>query len=137
MSDATRRMTEISGPEALWLLEGAAGGRLVYVQREAAVVRPACHVLEYGRLIVRAPAPAAALGGSVAYHADQVNAASGHGWSVTATGPAEVITDPDEAAHYRRSLHGWTHGPHDTLIRVSPRTVHGYRLGDTAASGTR
>ncbi|MFE1957864.1 pyridoxamine 5'-phosphate oxidase family protein [Streptomyces sp. NPDC059479] len=125
-----RRMVEVSGTEALWLLEGAVHGRLVYVQRENAVVRPAVHVLEYGRLIVRTPAQPVALSGraSLTYHADEIRTASGTGWTVTATGPAEIITDPDEAGHYRRTLPGWAHGPHDTLLRVQPQTVTGFRL---------
>ncbi|WP_326580685.1 pyridoxamine 5'-phosphate oxidase family protein [Actinacidiphila glaucinigra] len=138
MITPARRMIEVSGAEALWLLEGAPGGRLVYVQREVPVVRPAAHVLEYGRLIVRVPAPAAAFSDSatVTFHCDHVSVTSGRGWSVTATGPAEVIRDPNEAAHYRRTLMGWTHGPHDTLIRIHPQIVHGYRLGTPAGAET-
>ncbi|MGW7005568.1 pyridoxamine 5'-phosphate oxidase family protein [Streptomyces sp. NPDC054933] len=125
-----RRMVEVSGAEALWLLEGSTRGRLVYVQREVTVVRPAAHVLEYGRLIVRAPAPVAAFAASatVTYHAEEINSATGTGWSVTATGPVKVISVPDEAAHYRRTLSGWTYGPHDNVIRVQPHTIQGYRL---------
>lgn len=52
----------------------------------------------------------------------------GTGWLVTVAGPVEVITDPDEAAHHRRTLSGWAHGPHDTLLRLLPRTVTGFRL---------
>ncbi|GAA3376819.1 hypothetical protein GCM10020367_50020 [Streptomyces sannanensis] len=128
---AHRLMTEVSGTEALWLLEGSARGRVAYVQREVVVVRPAVHVLEYGRLIVRTPVQAAALTGRVllTYHADEVRMPTGTGWSVSATGPCEVVTDPDEAAHYRRTLPGWAHGPHDTLLRLRPRTVAGFRLG--------
>ncbi|WP_405595423.1 pyridoxamine 5'-phosphate oxidase family protein [Streptomyces sp. NBC_01410] len=131
----SRRMVEVSGTEALWLLEGAAQGRLVYVQRESAVIRPAVHILQYGRLIVRTPAQAAALSGRAAltYHADEIRVAGGIGWTVTATGPAEVITDPDEAAHYRRTLPGWVHGPHDTLVRIRPQTVTGFRLAHEGA----
>lgn len=127
-----RRMIEVSGAEALWLLEGATGGRLVYVQRDQAVVRPAEHVVEYGRLVVRVPAPAATLAGAVTvtYQADEIHRGTKRGWSVSAAGPADVITDPDEAAHYLRTLSGWAHGPHDTLIRIRPQSVQGYRLGD-------
>ena len=125
---AVLRMTEISGPEALWLLEGSSLGRLVYVQREQAVVRPARHVWEYGRLIVRTPVPASAVSASATYQVDEVGAASGTGWTVTATGPADVITDLDEAAHYSRTLPGWVHGPHDTLVRIRPQTVTGFRF---------
>lgn len=138
---ASRRMVEVSGTEALWLLEGAVQGRLVYVQRDGAVVRPAVHVLEYGRLIVRTPVQATALSGraTLTYHADEIRTATGTGWTVTASGPAEVITDPDEAAHYRRTLPGWVHGPHDTLVRIHPQSVQGFRLArgaDNTIPGT-
>ncbi|MGD3110479.1 pyridoxamine 5'-phosphate oxidase family protein [Streptomyces sp. YGL11-2] len=94
------------------------------------VVRPASHVLEYGRLIVRAPVPAAALAGRVAvtYHADHIDPTTGTGWAVTASGLAEVVTQEDEAAHYRRTLVGWSHGPHDALLRIHPQTVDGHRF---------
>ncbi|MGW2512120.1 pyridoxamine 5'-phosphate oxidase family protein [Streptomyces scopuliridis] len=141
-----RRMAEVSGTEALWLLESAVQGRLVYVQREQPVLRPAVHVLTYGRLVVRTPAQAAALSArtSLTYQADEIEVAGGTGWTVTATGPAEVITDPDEAAlphslkgmggtPLRRTLPGWAHGPHDTLVRIRPQTVIGFRLARAGA----
>ncbi|AVH60430.1 MULTISPECIES: pyridoxamine 5'-phosphate oxidase family protein [Streptomyces] len=130
---APLRMVEVSGAEALWLLEGSSLGRLVYVQRDLTVVRPARHVWEYGRLVVRTPAPAAAVPATATYHVDEIRAVPGTGWTVTVSGPAEVITDPDEAAHYRRTLTGWTHGPHDTLLRLHPKTVAGFRLARAEA----
>jgi pyridoxamine 5'-phosphate oxidase-like protein len=130
---ATLRMVEVSGAEALWLLEGSSLGRLAYVQRDLTVVRPARHVWEYGRLVVRAPAPAAAVPATATYHVEEIRAVPGTGWTVTVAGPAEVITDPDEAAHYRRTLSGWTHGPHDTLLRLHPQTVTGFRLARAEA----
>ncbi|MEU6379822.1 pyridoxamine 5'-phosphate oxidase family protein [Streptomyces sp. NPDC046909] len=129
---ATLRMVEVSGAEALWLVEGSCLGRLVYRQRESTVVRPGHHTWEYGRLVVRTPAPVAAVPFTVTYHVDEIRAASGTGWSVTVEGPVDVITDPDEAAHYRRTLAGWTHGPHDTLLRVHPQAVTGFRLARQA-----
>jgi hypothetical protein len=127
----TVRMVEVSGAEALWLLEGSSLGRLVYVQRDLTVVRPARHVWEYGRLAVRVPAPARAVPAVATYHVDEIRAVAGTGWTVTVCGPAEVITDLDEAAHYRRTLSGWSHGPHDTLLRLHPKTVTGFRLART------
>ncbi|MEU6866584.1 pyridoxamine 5'-phosphate oxidase family protein [Streptomyces sp. NPDC046876] len=134
-----RRMTEVCGTEALWLLEGSDQGRLVYIQREVAVVRPAAHVMEYGSLIVRAPIQAATLPGRalLAYQADEIRTPAGTGWTVTAQGPAEVISDPDEAAHYRRTLPGWAHGPHDTLLRLRPQSLSGFRLARTANGAGR
>jgi len=129
----TLRMVEISGAEALWLLEGSSLGRLVYVQRELTVVRPGRHVWEYGRLIIRTPAPAEAVPATATYQVDEIRAVPGTGWTVTVSGPAEAITDRDEAAHYRRTLPGWTHGPHDTLLRLHPKTVTGFRLARAEA----
>ncbi|HBF83160.1 MAG TPA: hypothetical protein DD420_25550 [Streptomyces sp.] len=121
-------MVEVSGAEALWLLEGSALGRLVYPQREQTVLRPGRHTWEFGRLVVRTPAPSAAVPTAATYHVDELRAATGIGWTVTVAGPVDVITDPDEAAHYQRTLAGWTHGPHDTLLRLHPKTVTGFRL---------
>ncbi|MCC5474642.1 pyridoxamine 5'-phosphate oxidase family protein [Streptomyces barringtoniae] len=122
------RMHELSGAEALWLLEGGSLGRLVYVLRDQAVIRPARHVFQYGRLVVRTPAPTAAVPATAMYHVDEIQEAPGTGWAVTVAGPAEVITDRDEIAHYQRTMAGWAHGPHDTVLRIHPKTVTGFRL---------
>ncbi|RLU92207.1 hypothetical protein CTZ27_20390 [Streptomyces griseocarneus] len=137
--DAPRRMLDVSGEEALYLLGGAAQGRLLYEQRDVTAVRPASHALEYGRLIVRAPVPDAALatGATVTYHCDLLHPATGTGWAVTATGPAELITHPDEAAHYRRTLPGWAYGPHDALLRIHPRTINGHRFAHPDGNAAR
>ncbi|MFJ8105899.1 pyridoxamine 5'-phosphate oxidase family protein [Streptomyces sp. NPDC096132] len=128
LPSAALRMVEVSGAEALWLVEGSSLGRLVYVQREQTVVRPARHVWEYGRLIVRAPVQAAVVPEAVTYQVEEIRVVTGTGWTVTVSGPAEVIGDPNEAAHYRRTLAGWSHGPHDTVLRIHPKTVTGFRL---------
>lgn len=132
-------MTEVSASEALWLLEGAARGRLVYVQGAGALVRPAGHVLELGLLVVRASVQAVALSARsvVTYHVDEFAGADG-GWAVSAEGPAEIVTNPDEGAHYRRTLTGWAHGPHDTIFRIRPQRVTGFRLTcDVEAAGAQ
>ncbi|MCM2422737.1 pyridoxamine 5'-phosphate oxidase family protein [Streptomyces sp. RKAG293] len=136
MTSTTRRMTEMMGPEALWLLRGTTGGRLVFVQRGLTQVRPAVHVLENGRLIVRVPAPEGALAGPavVTYNAEEIDAARRSGWSISVTGPVGLIVDVNEAAHYRRTLPGWVFGPHDTLAHISPQTVRGYRLAAATAA---
>ncbi|MXM63986.1 pyridoxamine 5'-phosphate oxidase family protein [Streptomyces sp. HUCO-GS316] len=125
---AALRMAEVSGAEALWLVEGSSLGRLVYPLRGQTLVRPARHVWECGRLIVRAPVFAAVVPEAVTYQVDEIRVVAGTGWTVTLSGPAEVIADPDEAAHYRRTLAGWTHGPHDSVLRLHPKTVTGFRL---------
>lgn len=124
---ATLRMVEISDTEALWPLPGAASSRLVSVQRDPTVVRPARHVWELGRLVVRTPLRAAAAHLSVTDDVDKVRAAPGTGWTVPLTGPAEATADPHEAVHNRRTLAGRSHGPHDAIVCIRPRTVSGLR----------
>ncbi|WP_436774322.1 pyridoxamine 5'-phosphate oxidase family protein [Yinghuangia sp. YIM S09857] len=132
---AAPRLVEVSGAEALWLLGGARGGRLVFTVNGVPGVRPARHVWEHGTLVVRAPVPKAVLADPgrtqdlVLYQADDIDPATGGGWQVTATGPAEAVSHPDEAAHYRSALPGWAHGPHDLILRLRPQLVHGHRLG--------
>ncbi|MGW7547147.1 pyridoxamine 5'-phosphate oxidase family protein [Streptomyces sp. NPDC054770] len=130
---APLRLVEVSGAEALWLLEGSTLGRLVYAQRDLAVIRPAHHVWEYGRLVVRTPVPAPVVPATATYHVDDIRTVSGTGWTVTVSGSAEVITDLDEAGHCRRTLAGWSHGPHDTLLRLHPKAVIGFRLARAEA----
>ncbi|MEW2048032.1 pyridoxamine 5'-phosphate oxidase family protein [Streptomyces sp. NPDC005476] len=141
---ATFRRVEVSGVEALWLLEGSSPGRLVYAQRESAVIRPAPHMWECGRMVVRTPTPAAAVPATATHHVDESRAVPGASRKVTVCGPPQVITGPDEAAlpHCpegvggtpdRRTLSGRSHGPHDTLPRLHPETVTGFRLARAEA----
>lgn len=124
----TPRMIEMSGAEALWLIQGNELGRLVYPQRGRTVVRPARHVWESGHLVVRAPVQTSVVPETVAYQVDEIQASTGIGWTVTLTGRVDVIADPHEAAHHSRTLTGWTHGPHDALVRLRPESVSGFRL---------
>ncbi|MFI0976204.1 hypothetical protein ACH4SP_04140 [Streptomyces sp. NPDC021093] len=59
ITPTARHMVEVSGTETLWLLESAAQGRLVHIQRE---------------------------------QPDEIKSTGGTGWTVPATGPAEVVT---------------------------------------------
>ncbi|WP_105967636.1 pyridoxamine 5'-phosphate oxidase family protein [Streptomyces geranii] len=129
---ASLRRVEVSGAEALRLLEHSALGRLVYTRRDLPVIRPGRHTRECGRLVVRTPAQAPT------YQVNEVRAATGTGWTATATGPAETITDPNEdallhslkgmgGAPVRRTPTGWAYGPHDTIVRIHPQTVSGFR----------
>ncbi|MDG9694870.1 pyridoxamine 5'-phosphate oxidase family protein [Streptomyces sp. DH17] len=100
----------------------------MYAVRGAAVARAGQHRREAGRVVVGTLAQAAVLPAVAGYHVDEIAPATGAGWSVTVTGPLDAITDPDEAAHHRAPIPGWTRGPHDTLLRLHPHTVTGFRL---------
>ncbi|MEU2503435.1 hypothetical protein ABZ621_01855 [Streptomyces sp. NPDC007863] len=43
--------------------------------------------------------------------------------------PAVHVLETAEVAHPFRTVPGWAYGPHDTLLRITPQTVTGYRLG--------
>ncbi|MFF8925909.1 hypothetical protein ACF1AO_01470 [Streptomyces longwoodensis] len=79
-SPSALRMLDLSGVEALWLLEGGSLGRRLCVLRGQPVVRPARHVFEYGRLVVRTPAPTLAMPETVTYCVDEVQEATPTGW---------------------------------------------------------
>ncbi|MFC5720560.1 pyridoxamine 5'-phosphate oxidase family protein [Streptomyces gamaensis] len=132
-SSRPRRMVDVSGAEALYLLGGSSHGRLMYEQRDTLAVGPASHAVEQGRLVVRTPALSWRFSGrvSVTYHAEHIHRDSGAGWAVTVSGRAEPITDAEEDAHYRRVLSGWAPGPHDTLLRIHPQSVNGYRFAQS------
>ncbi|MFI6436327.1 pyridoxamine 5'-phosphate oxidase family protein [Streptomyces sp. NPDC050759] len=127
-------MTRVCGAEAVSLLESSTPGRLVYVQREQAAARSTRHVWESGCLIVGTPTPPEPVPLSVTYQVDDVGAPTDTGWTVTATGPADMITDPDEAAHCRRNLHGWVHGPHDPPVRIRRRCATDFRCARATES---
>ncbi|MCX4854053.1 pyridoxamine 5'-phosphate oxidase family protein [Streptomyces canus] len=120
-------LTEVSGAEAVWLLEGSTPVWPVHVQQEQAAARPARPVREFGRRIVHIPTPPAAVPLSATCPGDDVDAVTDTGWALTATGPADVITDPDEADHCQRTLPAWVHGPHDIVVRISPQSATGFR----------
>ncbi|MER8007038.1 MULTISPECIES: pyridoxamine 5'-phosphate oxidase family protein [unclassified Streptomyces] len=123
---ATLRMVRVSGAEALCLLERSSLGRLVYTQRDLTVLRPAAHVWADGRLFVRTSAPAAVGPVTATYDVEEIGAVPGTGWTVTVSGPAEVVTDIEDAACPTPG--GRPPGPHDTVLRIRPRTVAGFRV---------
>ncbi|MFC8431848.1 hypothetical protein [Streptomyces sp. NPDC057253] len=69
---ARPRTADIPGAKALWLLEHSAPGRLVHVRRETALVHPAPHLRELGRLPGRTPVQATVLPRTATYHAEEI-----------------------------------------------------------------
>ncbi|WP_069760192.1 hypothetical protein [Streptomyces sp. LUP47B] len=112
-------LTEVSGAEAVRLLDGSTPVRPAHVQRGMAAAPPVRHVGEFVRRIVRTltPTPPEPLSLS----------AADNRWTVTAVGPADVFTDLGEAAHYRCTPPGRVHGPHDPVVRIRPQSATGYR----------
>ncbi|MCL6671455.1 pyridoxamine 5'-phosphate oxidase family protein [Streptomyces panaciradicis] len=148
---ATLRTVEVSGAEALCLLRRGRPGRLVYTQRYLTVLRPAAQVWADGRLLVRTCGPATDGPATATCEVEECRALPGTGWTVTVSGPAEVVTaTADDAAAdvvtatvddataaadaavtdgtRQRAPGGWTPGPQDTILRIRPRAVTGFRV---------
>lgn len=133
MNEDARRTENLSRTEAEELLGTVSFGRIAFVRRGRPEVRTVNHVLDGGRVIIRTH-PGADLiaavetGAVVAYEADEIDPDRHVGWSVVATGPARVVSNPDEAARYRRWLASWAAGERDFVLMIEPAFVTGIRL---------
>ncbi|MFH7598962.1 pyridoxamine 5'-phosphate oxidase family protein [Streptomyces racemochromogenes] len=133
-----RRAEGMQAAEALALLDTVDVGRVVFTRDALPAVRPVNHVVDGGEIVIRVQddSTLAALlgvhpgtGVVVAYEADSIDPDGHLGWSVTATGYATAVTEPDEIARYARLLRPWVAGTASGAIRIRPDLVTGYRLG--------
>ncbi|NUR00895.1 MAG: pyridoxamine 5'-phosphate oxidase family protein [Streptomyces sp.] len=136
-----RLSIELGSDEALRLLGSVSVGRIVFTRHALPTIRPVNHVLDRGDIVIRTHEGAALTsrareapsGVVVAYEADTIDPATHLGWSVVATGYAQLVTDPEELARYRRLLHPWVQQTMDYAVRIRPDLVTGIRLTDTWA----
>ena len=99
----------------------------VLQQHREQAARPTRHMWEFGRLIVRTPTPPDPVLLSATSPVDDAGAATDTGGTVTATRPADMITDRDQAAHHQRTLPGRLQAPHHPLVRIRTQTATGLR----------
>jgi nitroimidazol reductase NimA-like FMN-containing flavoprotein (pyridoxamine 5'-phosphate oxidase superfamily) len=132
-----RRSIGIGGAEALRLLGSVSFGRIVFTQHALPVIRPVNHVLSDGDIVIRTHAGTALTsrtrqardpGVVVAYEADDIDPDTHLGWSVTVTGYAQLVTDPEELARYQALLRPWVEQTMDYAVRIRPDLVTGIRL---------
>ena len=123
-----RRLAELTRPESLRLLDQVPIGRIVYTVRALPAIVPVCHLIDNGMVVVRTHVGAECAGSVVAYQADQIDAHARTGWSVTVTGVARRVLDPDELSGYESRLEPLIGAPAVETIRIYPEIVTGYRL---------
>jgi len=133
-----RQLVELPAAEAMALLGSVQYGRVVFTARALPAVRPVNHLVDRGDIVIRTnlgTAVSAAVDGTgtgtgtvVAYQADHVDPVRRLGWSVVVTGYARVVTDPAEVERFETALVPWIDGPMDTVIRIHPEIVTGFRL---------
>jgi hypothetical protein len=133
-SAAGRQLIELDRAEAIRLLAGAEFGRIVFTAHALPAIRPVNHLVHHGEIIIRSHLGGAirhAVGGAgvvVAYEADEIDPRRRLGWSVVVTGYARQVTDPDEVAGFEAALTPWVDRAMDTVIRIRPEIVTGFRL---------
>ncbi len=119
--------------ECLTLMASVPVGRVIYTQRALPAVDLVNFALDDGDIVIRTDRggklAAAARGAVVAFEADHLDPADQAGWSVTAIGPSEEVTDAAEVARLRAiGLRSWAPGARDHFIRISPVILTGRRL---------
>ena len=123
---------ELSREECLVLLAGAPVGRMVFTVSALPAVVPVTFALDGDAVVCQTSSSSrlakAADGGVLALQADDVDAVSRSGWSVIATGKAEVLHDPVEIGRISELVHPWVPGPSETTIRLPLTVLTGRRI---------
>lgn len=120
--------------ECLRLLGTVPVGRIVFTEHALPAIRPVIFLVHDGAIVIRSgegeKLAAAADGAVVAFEADEFDAATRTGWSVTVVGPAATVTDADSvAALCALPLVPWAPGDRHWFIRVEVTHITGRRLG--------
>ena len=130
-----RSMEPMSRDESLRLLGSIPIGRVVFTHLALPAIRPVCHLVEEGQIVIRAHlgAAIAAIDGPngatvVAYEADVIDPDDHIGWSVIVVGRARRLPDNGENARYRQVLRPWASGLSDEIIAIEADIVDGFRL---------
>lgn len=63
----------------------------------------------------------------VCYEADALDPHQHTGWSMIATGTAQLVTSPATISHYGRLLEPWDAGQMDHIIAITPQIIGGIR----------
>jgi len=132
-ADGDRTLVPLDHAEAVALLATAEVGRLVFTVRALPEVFPVNFRLVGDSVVVRVAdgsrAGRSAVDTVVAFEADQLDAVSRTGWSVTVVGHSSEILDRAERERVLAlPLVSWAGGGRDRLIRIPLDRVTGRRL---------
>lgn len=120
--------------ESLRLLAGAPVGRLIFTVAALPTVRPVNFALVDDLIVLRAAAGttvARKVSEKIAaFEVDDLDAVASPGWSVTITGRAQLVTDPEAIARYQAvPLVPWAPGVRGQFVTISTELVKGRRVG--------
>ncbi len=133
-------LEELSKAECLRLMATEAVGRICYTRQALPAVEPVNFALYDSAIVIRTDAgsklAAATRRAVVAFEADDINPATRSGWSVTAVGQAEEVTDRREIVRLEKlGLESWAGGTREHFVRIVPSLVTGRRLRPIAEPG--
>lgn len=108
-------------------------GRLVLTIDALPTVRAVTFALVDGLIVVRTAADSTVACKAddtiVAFEADELDAATASGWSVTVTGRAALVTDPSAVTRYQTVLlASWAPGARDEFVTITTEIAEGRRL---------
>jgi uncharacterized protein len=136
-------LEQLSRDECLTLMASVPVGRIIYTRRALPAVELVNFAFDHDDIVIRtargSKLAAAARGAVVAFEADCVDPVGQVGWSVTAVGPSQEVTDPAEVVRLQAiGLNSWAPGTRDHFIRISPVILTGrYLHADRPPAGSR
>lgn len=126
----------LSRSESLRLLATSPIGRVIFTQNALPAIRLVNFVLDSDTVVFRT-GPGGKLAAAVhhcvvAFEADDVDAVTHTGWTVTVIGMSHELTDAAELLRLRSlTLRSWAPGPRDHLVGITTELVSGRRLWKT------
>jgi uncharacterized protein len=126
-------LQRLTRDECLLLMASAPVGRIIYTRQALPAVELVNFAVDDGDIIIRTDhggrLAAATRGAVVAFEADSLDAGRHVGWSVTAIGQAQEVTEPDEISRLEHmGLRSWAPGDRQHFIRIRPGILNGRRL---------
>lgn len=127
-----RRMQPLTPGESVQLLASTPVGRVVFTERALPAVLPVTFIVDEETVVLRTARGSrlarAAVGGVLAFEADELHPANRTGWSVVVTGQAWVEDDVEEVERLAALLEPWVPGIKDVFIRIPLTVVTGRRI---------
>lgn len=130
--DERGEYTKLDRGQSLRLLATVPVGRLIFTVGALPAVRPMNFALVGGLIVLRTAAGSTAArkidGDIVVFQADELDAATSSGWSVTVTGRAALV-DPEAVSRYQDApLVPWAPGTRDQFITITTELAEGRRV---------
>jgi len=126
-------LRQLTRDECLRLMASVPVGRIIYTRQALPAVELVNFAIDNSDIIIRTDhsgkLAAAIREAVVAFEADSLDTDRHVGWSVTAIGQSQEVTDPDETDWLDQiGLRSWAPGDRHHFIRIRPGILNGRRL---------